>query len=181
MMMGDRKIHPAVGHHRAEAYGEPRMFSKRRLADGGRAPPSAHGEHFMTRNSTGKMSPHEASVHVPLLLCGPGFWGEGAPAGKPHRPAAHLVGGGGPAACTGNCRAFVFAAGAAERGARAHYPASYTCRAALWHSAANALPAGQRTGRLGRPLPLHETVGVSGPGAKGSDGRDRNHIRPMAP
>lgn len=34
---------------------------------------SDHGEHFGTRNSTNKMSPHEASVHVPMLFIGPGF------------------------------------------------------------------------------------------------------------
>lgn len=36
---------------------------------------SDHGEHFMTRNTTHKMSPHEASVHVPLMFHGPGFTG----------------------------------------------------------------------------------------------------------
>lgn len=36
---------------------------------------SDHGEHFMTRNTTHKMSPHEASIHVPLLLLGPHFSG----------------------------------------------------------------------------------------------------------
>lgn len=34
---------------------------------------SDHGEHFMTRNSTNKMSPHEVSIHVPMLWCGYDF------------------------------------------------------------------------------------------------------------
>lgn len=36
---------------------------------------SDHGEHFMTRNTTNKMSPHEASIHVPMVFHGPGFEG----------------------------------------------------------------------------------------------------------
>lgn len=34
---------------------------------------SDHGEHFMTRNSTNKMSPHESSVRIPMIFHGPGF------------------------------------------------------------------------------------------------------------
>ncbi|MFD8686671.1 sulfatase-like hydrolase/transferase [Streptomyces sp. NPDC059651] len=36
-----------------------------------------HGSHFRTRNSEYKRSAHEASVHVPLALTGPGFTGGG--------------------------------------------------------------------------------------------------------
>jgi arylsulfatase A-like enzyme len=34
---------------------------------------SDHGCHFRTRNSEYKRSPHESSIHVPLLIQGPGF------------------------------------------------------------------------------------------------------------
>jgi arylsulfatase A-like enzyme len=34
---------------------------------------SDHGCHFKTRNSEYKRSPHEASIHVPLIVEGPGF------------------------------------------------------------------------------------------------------------
>lgn len=34
---------------------------------------SDHGEHFMTRNSTNKMSPHESSIRIPMVFHGPGF------------------------------------------------------------------------------------------------------------
>lgn len=34
---------------------------------------SDHGCHFRTRNSEYKRSPHESSVHIPLLIQGPGF------------------------------------------------------------------------------------------------------------
>ncbi len=34
---------------------------------------SDHGCHFRTRNSEYKRSPHESSVHVPLIIQGPGF------------------------------------------------------------------------------------------------------------
>ncbi len=34
---------------------------------------SDHGCHFRTRNSEYKRSPHESSVHVPLMIQGPGF------------------------------------------------------------------------------------------------------------
>ena len=36
---------------------------------------SDHGSHFRTRNSEYKRSCHEASIHVPLIACGPGFGG----------------------------------------------------------------------------------------------------------
>ena len=36
---------------------------------------SDHGEHFMTRNSTNKMSPHESSIRIPMVFHGPGFEG----------------------------------------------------------------------------------------------------------
>lgn len=36
---------------------------------------SDHGSHFRTRNSEYKRSCHEASVHIPLIACGPGFTG----------------------------------------------------------------------------------------------------------
>ncbi|MFI6947968.1 sulfatase-like hydrolase/transferase [Streptomyces sp. NPDC050422] len=36
-----------------------------------------HGSHFRTRNSEYKRSAHEASVHVPFALTGPGFTGGG--------------------------------------------------------------------------------------------------------
>lgn len=36
---------------------------------------SDHGSHFKTRNSEYKRSCHEASIHVPLAACGPGFRG----------------------------------------------------------------------------------------------------------
>jgi arylsulfatase A-like enzyme len=38
---------------------------------------SDHGSHFKTRNSEYKRSCHEASIHVPALLTGPGFTGGG--------------------------------------------------------------------------------------------------------
>jgi arylsulfatase A-like enzyme len=38
---------------------------------------SDHGNHFKTRNSEYKRSCHEASIHVPALLTGPGFTGGG--------------------------------------------------------------------------------------------------------
>jgi arylsulfatase A-like enzyme len=34
---------------------------------------SDHGCHFKTRNSEYKRSPHDASIHIPLVICGPGF------------------------------------------------------------------------------------------------------------
>lgn len=34
---------------------------------------SDHGCHFRTRNSEYKRSPHESSIHVPLMILGPGF------------------------------------------------------------------------------------------------------------
>jgi arylsulfatase A-like enzyme len=34
---------------------------------------SDHGCHFKTRNSEYKRSPHESSIHVPLIVEGPGF------------------------------------------------------------------------------------------------------------
>ena len=34
---------------------------------------SDHGCHFRTRNQEYKRSPHESSVHVPLMVQGPGF------------------------------------------------------------------------------------------------------------
>ncbi len=34
---------------------------------------SDHGNHFRTRNSEYKRSPHESSIHVPLIIEGPGF------------------------------------------------------------------------------------------------------------
>lgn len=36
---------------------------------------SDHGNHFMTRNSTCKMSGHESSIRIPMTLHGPGFTG----------------------------------------------------------------------------------------------------------
>jgi arylsulfatase A-like enzyme len=36
---------------------------------------SDHGNHFKTRNSEYKRSAHEASIRIPLILCGPGFCG----------------------------------------------------------------------------------------------------------
>ena len=36
---------------------------------------SDHGDHFGTRNSESKRSPHEASIRVPLIIRGPGFEG----------------------------------------------------------------------------------------------------------
>lgn len=36
---------------------------------------SDHGNHFKTRNTEYKRSAHEASIRVPLVLCGPGFRG----------------------------------------------------------------------------------------------------------
>lgn len=38
---------------------------------------SDHGNHFKTRNAEYKRSCHEASVHVPGAICGPGFDGKG--------------------------------------------------------------------------------------------------------
>jgi arylsulfatase A-like enzyme len=38
---------------------------------------SDHGSHFKTRNSEYKRSCHEASIHVPMALTGPGFFGGG--------------------------------------------------------------------------------------------------------
>lgn len=38
---------------------------------------SDHGNHFRTRNGEYKRSCHEASIHVPAALWGPGFWGGG--------------------------------------------------------------------------------------------------------
>lgn len=34
---------------------------------------SDHGCHFKTRNTEYKRSPHESSIHIPLIICGPGF------------------------------------------------------------------------------------------------------------
>lgn len=34
---------------------------------------SDHGCHFKTRNSEYKRSPHDSSIHIPLVACGPGF------------------------------------------------------------------------------------------------------------
>ena len=34
---------------------------------------SDHGCHFKTRNAEYKRSPHESSIHIPLLIAGPGF------------------------------------------------------------------------------------------------------------
>ncbi len=34
---------------------------------------SDHGCHFKTRNSEYKRSPHDSSIHIPLVICGPGF------------------------------------------------------------------------------------------------------------
>ena len=34
---------------------------------------SDHGNHFRTRNSEYKRSPHESSIHIPLIVEGPGF------------------------------------------------------------------------------------------------------------
>jgi len=39
---------------------------------------SDHGCHFRTRNGEYKRSCHEASIHVPLIACGPGFRGGSA-------------------------------------------------------------------------------------------------------
>jgi uncharacterized sulfatase len=36
---------------------------------------SDHGDHFGTRNSESKRSPHDASIRVPLIIRGPGFEG----------------------------------------------------------------------------------------------------------
>jgi arylsulfatase A-like enzyme len=36
---------------------------------------SDHGSHFRTRNSEYKRSCHEASIHIPMIACGPGFEG----------------------------------------------------------------------------------------------------------
>ncbi|MGL1890709.1 MAG: sulfatase-like hydrolase/transferase [Spirochaetaceae bacterium] len=36
---------------------------------------SDHGSHFKTRNSEYKRSCHDGSVHIPLIVCGPGFSG----------------------------------------------------------------------------------------------------------
>jgi arylsulfatase A-like enzyme len=38
---------------------------------------SDHGNHFKTRNNEYKRSCHEASIHVPTAVCGPGFNGGG--------------------------------------------------------------------------------------------------------
>ncbi|GHU15463.1 sulfatase [Spirochaetia bacterium] len=38
---------------------------------------SDHGNHFKTRNSEYKRSCHEASIHIPMALTGPGFFGGG--------------------------------------------------------------------------------------------------------
>ena len=34
---------------------------------------SDHGNHFRTRNAEYKRSPHESSIHIPLIIEGPGF------------------------------------------------------------------------------------------------------------
>jgi arylsulfatase A-like enzyme len=34
---------------------------------------SDHACHFKTRNSEYKRSPHDSSIHIPLVICGPGF------------------------------------------------------------------------------------------------------------
>lgn len=34
---------------------------------------SDHACHFKTRNAEYKRSPHESSIHIPLIVCGPGF------------------------------------------------------------------------------------------------------------
>jgi len=34
---------------------------------------SDHGCHFKTRNTEYKRSPHDSSIHIPLVICGPGF------------------------------------------------------------------------------------------------------------
>ena len=39
---------------------------------------SDHGNHFGTRNGEAKRSPHENSIHVPLIIRGPGFTGGAA-------------------------------------------------------------------------------------------------------
>ena len=44
---------------------------------------SDHGCHFRTRNSEDKMSCHESSVHIPLIISGPGF--------KKNKTLSHLV------------------------------------------------------------------------------------------
>lgn len=36
---------------------------------------SDHGNHFRTRNLEYKRSPHDASIRIPLVICGPGFRG----------------------------------------------------------------------------------------------------------
>lgn len=36
---------------------------------------SDHGSHFKTRNSEYKRSCHESSIHIPLIIYGPGFYG----------------------------------------------------------------------------------------------------------
>lgn len=36
---------------------------------------SDHGSHFKTRNNEYKRSCHESSIHVPLIIYGPGFYG----------------------------------------------------------------------------------------------------------
>jgi arylsulfatase A-like enzyme len=38
---------------------------------------SDHGNHFKTRNTEYKRSPHESSIHVPMVWLGPGFTGGG--------------------------------------------------------------------------------------------------------
>src|SRR5262249_19516982 len=53
-------------------------LTKRRLADRTIvAFVSDHGCHFRTRNSEYKRSGHESSIHVPLVVAGPGFAGRG--------------------------------------------------------------------------------------------------------
>ena len=47
---------------------------------------SDHGCHFRTRNSEYKRSPHDASLHVPLVIRGPGFTG-----GKKIRQLTSLI------------------------------------------------------------------------------------------
>jgi len=34
---------------------------------------SDHGCHFKTRNTEYKRSPHDSSIHIPMVICGPGF------------------------------------------------------------------------------------------------------------
>ncbi len=85
-----------------------------------------HGCHFRTRNAEYKRSCHDASIHIPIMIHGPGLEaGRVVPGtGEPRGPAAHSAGRGGAPGLAGHARAEPAGAGSgpepglAQRGLR---------------------------------------------------------------